>query len=167
MSLVRASVAVVMVVMFIGSASCSPMSARSLEARSGCTSVSASRTMDGTRVVMAVVATDCAGDDPVLLAAAAAVLIEATWRSLRLPVDEVRVRLRGNVVEHAEIASRAELDRRFGSSPRGVVRSGSQPSWSDRLWLLLPVAYVVFGFGIFRLAQLMGQRGVFVIMIRR
>jgi hypothetical protein len=114
-----------MILMFIASGSCSPSSPGDLDVRSGCASVTATRTMIGAKVVMDVVATDCPGDDPDVQADVALRLVEETWRSLRLPVDEVRVRVRGNAADHAEVAVRAELDRRLGPGPRGCSARAS------------------------------------------
>jgi len=75
MSPIRAALAAAMILAFIASVSCSPSAVGNLGVRSGCLSVTATRTMVGTQVVMDVVATDCPGDDPVVQADVAACLL--------------------------------------------------------------------------------------------
>ena len=83
------------VVMFFGAWSCLPSSSGDLGVRTGCASVTATRTMVGPQVVMAVTAQGCRGPDGRPLPHREAVdrLSQAVWRSLQLPVDAVHIRV--------------------------------------------------------------------------
>ena len=132
-----------------------------LGVRSVCPSITTTRTMIGTQVVIGVVATDCSADARIVQADLAMRLVEETWRSLRQPVDEVRVRVRGAVSEHTAIASRADLIRRYGF-PHGAAQPGS--GWH---WLFLPVGCVVYGVGMFWFARFLARRGVYIVLFRK
>ena len=122
--------------------------------------------MIGTQVVMDVVATGCPSDDPAVRANVAACLLEETWHALRLPVDQVQVRVRGNAAEYVAVASRAELSRRFGPGPRGAVWPVREQGPSDWIWLLLPVGCIAYGAGMFWFVRYLARRGVFVVFLR-
>jgi hypothetical protein len=139
----------------------SALSPRRLDVRSVCPSVTTSRTVIGSRVVMDVVAADCSADARIVQADLAMRLVGETWRSLRLPVDEVRVRVRGAGSEQAAVASRADLIRRYGF-PEGAAEPGS--GWH---WLFLPVGCVVYGVGMFWFARFLARRGVFILLLRK
>lgn len=74
------------------------------------------------------------------------------------------MRVRGNATEHTETASRAELKRRYVPGSHGVVWPVPRRSPTDWLWFLLPIAYIVAGYGIFRLARQSVRSGVFVVL---
>jgi hypothetical protein len=157
---IRVALAVVLLLACVVPGACSLPSPRTLGVRSVCPSITTTRTMIGTQVVIGVVATDCS-DARIVQLDLARRLVEETWRSLRKPVDEVRVRVRGAVSEHTAIASRAELIRRYGV-PHGAAQRGS-----DWHWLFLPVGCVAYGVGMFWFARYLARRGVYIVLYRK
>lgn len=161
--------ALLMSLALVASCSYGAQSSRDLEVRSGCAVISAHRTMFGADVVMHVSATGCrdiasAGDD------ALERVVEAVWRSLRLPVDAMEIRLfppAGTTIGPARaVIARDELEARFGSGPSGVAWPPRDDDAGDLLWLLLPVAFVIAGLGVVWLARRIVRAGVVVVFLR-
>lgn len=142
-----------------------------LDTRAGCAVVTATPTMAGSLVVMDVRATGCRGPDGSPLPRDDAVdrLAQAVWHSLRLPVDAVRIRVHesGEAPDDiATIMSSDGLEARFGPGPSGVAWPPLERGTSDRIWFLLPIAYVVAGIAIVCLARRLARAGVVLFFFR-
>ncbi len=149
-----------------------PSSSGDLDTRAGCAVVTASSTMVASQVVMDVRATACHSPDghPRSVDAAADRVAEVVWRSLRLPVDSVHIRVLGSAGAPdgtPMIFASESLEARFGPGPSGVVWPVRQHGVGDTLWLLLPVAYVLAGLGMVCVARAMTRAGVVVFLFRR
>lgn len=140
-----------------------PSSSGDLDDVTVCVSVTANRTMSGSKVTMDVLATGC----PDAAAAPDRVAL-AVWRSLRLPVDEIRVRLPQGHDDRASgmaVYSRGELENRYGRGPSGAVVPTAEQD-GGRIWVLLPVAWIIAALGVGVLVRRVARgRGV-VVFIR-
>ncbi len=151
-------------------AGCSPAASSSgdLDIRAGCAVVTATSTMAAAQVVADVRATGCRDSDgrPPSRDDTVDRLAEAVWRSLRLPVDALHVRVLDSTDAHddsATVLTSEELEARFGPGPPGVVWPVLERGATDGIWFMLPVAYVIVGLGMVRLVR---RAGVVVVVFR-
>ncbi|WP_130290006.1 hypothetical protein [Pseudonocardia sediminis] len=160
MALMRVAVGVV--VLALVCSACMPRSSGDLDVRTGCTSITAERTSVAAGVVMNVRAAGCPGT-----AATVDHIAATVWRSLRQPVDEIRVEVSGggSRLSTTALFSRATLSDRFGGGPSGPVVAAPETDDAD-LWLLLPIAWIVAGFGALLLVYRAARAGAVFLVFR-
>ncbi|WP_433273986.1 hypothetical protein ACQPZA_24065 [Pseudonocardia xinjiangensis] len=131
--------------------------------------------MSGTLVVVEVTAKACRSSDGTLLPYEDAVdgLTQATWSSLRLPIDAIQVRVfrsqdvDANIMPALRVLPETLLERRFGAGPPGPVRPVSKRPTGQSLWLLVPVAYLVVGAAAVGFARQARRSMLVILPIRR
>lgn len=156
-------IAVSVVALALVCSACTPSSSGDLDIQTGCTSVTAKRELVASGVAMTVRAAGCAD-------AATAVdrIAAAVWRSLRQPVDEIRIEVPARDGDGARMTvalSRGVLTDRFGDGPSGpVVASVERDDIS--LWLLLPFAWITAGLGVLALTCRAARTGAVLFVIK-
>ncbi|MDN5920409.1 MAG: hypothetical protein L0I76_35805 [Pseudonocardia sp.] len=142
---------------------CTSPSSGDLDVRTGCTSVTAKRAPAPSGVAMIVRAAGCPDAAESVDRIAAAV-----WRSLRQPVDEIRIDVSaGDRRVPATVAfSRGVLTDRFGDGPSGPAVAPVEPDQDASLWLLLPIAWIAAGLGVLALVYRAARAGAVLFVIR-
>lgn len=157
----RSAISVAMLILVCSA--CAPRPSGNLDVQTDCGSVIAERVPDAAGVAMNVRAAGC--PDP---AEAVDRIAAAVWRSLRQPVDRIRVEVanRDKTTRATEEFCRKALTERFGAGPRGPVVASAEPDSGTGLWLMLPVAWLVIGLGALALTYRAVRAGAVLFVIR-
>ncbi|MBW0101417.1 hypothetical protein [Pseudonocardia sp. KRD291] len=156
--------AVIVVMLAIVCSACIPSSSGNLDVQTGCTSITTKRAPATSGVAMTVRAAGCPD-------AATAVdrIAAAVWRSLRQPVDEIRIEVPARDGYGAPLTvalSRGVLTDRFGDGPSGPVVAAAERDDDISLWLLLPVAWIAAGLGALAMVYGAARAGAVLFVIR-
>jgi hypothetical protein len=169
--LTAGGIALLVAILFVAACSTKPASSGDLDRRTGCSSVVAERGMIGAQVVMGVRAIDCRRPDGQLLGRDVAVdrVAKAVWQSIHLPVDAVHIGVSdtgASPVDAPTTISRSDLTERFGRGPSGVVWPVRERP-DERIWVVLPVAYLATGAAMLLLLRRLRSAGLVVVLLRR
>lgn len=157
-------IAVSVVVLALVCSACTPSSSGNLDVQTGCTSITTERASATSGVAMTVRAAGCPD-------AATAVdrIAAAVWRSLRQPVDEIRIEVPARDGDGPPLTaafSRGVLTDRFGDGPSGPVVASAERDDDNSLWLLLPFAWIAAGLGVLALMYGAAGAGAVIFVIR-
>lgn len=156
--------AAIVVMLALVCSACTPSSSGNLDVQTGCTSITTKRAPATSGVAMIVRAAGCPD-------AATAVdrIAAAVWRSLRQPVDEIRIEVPARGGDGAPLTvafTRGVLADRFGDGPSGPVVASVERDDDTSLWLLLPFAWIAAGVGVLALVHGAARAGAVLFVIR-